>query len=185
MEKARDESSMAGGKKEVILEAQRDKKKVHFATLMDTVAEARKEGKTVQFAFLMDICRLKDAELEPKFQKYKGRLVLRDDIVKDDSGAYAVFTEQGSSFSQMTAAKVMDIISRLPGCAGHAADAVSTYTQVKHGGCSKVVQNSKVRMSRHVDTSSTTQMAKILVRHRRPSGSASVTILAQELSRSK
>ena len=66
-----------------------------------------------------------------KHQKYKGRVVLRGDIVKDDSGFYAVFTEQGSSASQMTAAKVMDIISRLPGCAGQAADAVSAYTQVK------------------------------------------------------
>ena len=61
----------------------------------------------------------------------KGRVVLRGDIVKDDSGSYAVFTEQGSSASQMTAAKVMDIISRLPGCDGQAADAVSAYTQVK------------------------------------------------------
>ena len=33
--------------------------------------------------------------------------------MKDDSGSYAVFTEQGSSASQMTAGKVMDIISRL------------------------------------------------------------------------
>ena len=56
--------------------------------------------------------------------------MLRGDIVKDDSGSYAVFTEQGSSASQMTAAKVMDIISRLPGCSGQAADAVSAYTQV-------------------------------------------------------
>ena len=45
--------------------------------------------------------------------------------MKDDSGSYAVFTEQGSSASQVTAAKVMDIIFRLPGCAGQAADAVS------------------------------------------------------------
>ena len=44
--------------------------------------------------------------------------------MKDDSGSYAVFTGRGSSASQMTAAKVMDIISRLPGCAGQAADAV-------------------------------------------------------------
>ena len=50
--------------------------------------------------------------------------------MKDDSGSYAVFTEQGSA-SQMTAAKVMDILSRLPGCAGQAADAVSAYTRVK------------------------------------------------------
>ena len=42
--------------------------------------------------------------------------MLRVDIVKGDSGAYAVFTEQGSSASQMTAAKIMDVIARLPGC---------------------------------------------------------------------
>ena len=95
-------------KREVTLEAQRDKKKVHFATLMD-------------------ICHLKNAELEPKLQKYKGRVVLRRDIVKDDSGACAVFTEQGSSASQMTAAKIMDVIARLPVCDGQAADAVSAF----------------------------------------------------------
>ena len=53
----------------------------------------------------MDICHLKNAELEAKQQKYYGRVVLRGDIVKDDSGSYAVFTEQGSSASQVTAAK--------------------------------------------------------------------------------
>ena len=68
---------------------------------------------------------------DPQFQKYKGRIVLRGDIVKDDSGSYAVFTEHGSSAAQTTAAKVMDIISRLSGCKGQAADAVSAHTQVK------------------------------------------------------
>ena len=53
------------------------------------------------------------------------------DSVKDDSGAYAVFPEQGSSASQMSAAKIMDVIARLPGCHWQAADAVSAYTQVK------------------------------------------------------
>ena len=85
----------------------------------------------VHFSSLMDLCHLKNSELEPQFQKYKGRVVLRGYLVKDDSESYAVFTEQGSSASQMTAAKVMDIISRLPGCAGQAADAISAYTQVK------------------------------------------------------
>ena len=84
----------------------------------DVIDEARTAGATVHFASLMDICHLKNAELEAKHQKYKGRVVLRGDIVKDDSGSYAVFTEQGSSASQMTAAKIMDIISRLPGCDG-------------------------------------------------------------------
>ena len=93
--------------------------------------EARNEGRTVHFASLTDLCHLKNWELEPQFQKYKGRIVLRCDIVKDDSGSYAVITEQGSSASQMTAAKVMDILSRLPGCSGQAADAVSAHIQVK------------------------------------------------------
>ena len=70
-----------------------------------------RSGATVHFASLMDICHMKNAYLEAKHQKYKGRLVLRGDIVKDNSGSYEVFTEQGSSASRMTAAKVMDIIS--------------------------------------------------------------------------
>ena len=85
--------------------------------------------------------------LEAKHQKYRGRVALRGDIVKDDSGSYAVFTEQGSSASQMTAAKVKDIISRLPGCAGQAADAVSVFSQSKNGGCSQIIENSEIGMS--------------------------------------
>ena len=107
----------------------------------EVIDEARTSGATVHFASSMDICHLKNAELEARHQKYKGRVVLRGDIVKDDSGSYAVFTEQGSSASQMTAAKIMDIISRLPGCDGQAADAVSA------------------GVSRHVDSSTATQMA--------------------------
>ena len=91
MEEARNDSSLALGQSEeqneVILKAQRDKNNVHFVTLMD-------------------ICHLKNAELDPKFRKYKGRIVLRGDIVKDGSGAHAVFTGQGSSASQMSAAKI-------------------------------------------------------------------------------
>ena len=60
--------------------------------------------------------------------------------MKDDSGSYAVFTEQGSSPSQMTAAKVMDVIAGLPGCAGQAADAASSYTQVKMEHAPKLVK---------------------------------------------
>ena len=84
----------------------------------------QKERRTVYFVTLMDICLLKNAELESKYQKYKSRVVLRGDIEKDDSGSYAVFT-------QMTAAKVMDVTSRLPRCAKQAADAVFVYTRWK------------------------------------------------------
>ena len=121
------------------------------------IDEARTSGATVHFASLMDICHLKNAELEAKHQKYKGRVVFLGDIVKDDSGSYAVFTEQGSSASQMTAAKIiMDIISRLPGCDGQAADAVSAYTQVKMEDAHKLLKIPKsecpdiwIRLPRH------------------------------------
>ena len=120
------------------------------------IEEARTSGATVHFALLMDICHLKNAELEARHQKYKGRVVLRGDIVKDDSGSYAVFTEQGSSASQMTAAKIMDIISRLSGCDGQAADAVSAYTQVKMEDAHKLLKIPKsecpdiwIRLPRH------------------------------------
>ena len=76
--------------------------------------------------------------------------------MKDDSGSYAVFTEQGSSALQMTAAKVMDVISRLPGCAGQAADALSVFTQVKMEDAPKLLKVPKsecpdfwIRQPRH------------------------------------
>ena len=112
----------------------------------------------------MGICRPKRAELEPKYQQYRGRDVLRGDIVNDDSGACAVFTGRGSSASQMSAAKVIGChckTTRLHNIRLHPS---------KIGGRSKIAQNSKFRVSRHLDTSSTTQMAQILVKHRRPSG---------------
>ena len=56
----------------------------------------------------------------------------------------------------MTAAKVMDNISRMPGCAGQAADAVSAYTQVKMEDAPKFLKIPKsqcpdiwIRLPRH------------------------------------
>ena len=60
----------------------------------EVIDEGRNKGREVHFASLMDLCHLKNSELEPKFQKYKDRVVLRGDIVKYDSGSYAVFAEQ-------------------------------------------------------------------------------------------
>ena len=77
----------------------------------EVIGEAMTSGAKVHFASLMDVCHLKNADLEAKHQKYKGRAVLRGDIVKDDS-------------------------------------------------------------SRHLDLSTTTQMAKIMVRYGRPSCSS-------------
>ena len=122
----------------------------------EVIDEARTMGIKVHFASLMDICHLKNAELETKHQKCKIQVVLRGDNVKDDSWFYAVFTEQGLSASQMTAAKFMDIFSRLPGCAGQAADAVSAETQVTMEDASTLLRIPKsecpdiwIRLPRH------------------------------------
>ena len=72
-------------------------------------------------------------------QRYKSRIALRRDIVKDDSGAYAVLTEQVLSFPHVTAATVMDVIASFLDCARQAVDAVSAYTQEKCEGVGDVV----------------------------------------------
>ena len=51
----------------------------------DVLKEAEKEARTVHVATLMDTCNLLNSEFEPKFHKYKGRVVVRSDIVKDHS----------------------------------------------------------------------------------------------------
>ena len=38
--------------------------------------QSKEEGKHLHFASLVDLCHLKDSELESRFQKYKGRVVL-------------------------------------------------------------------------------------------------------------
>ena len=123
------------------------------------IEEARSSGATVHFASLMDICHLKNAELETKHQKYKGRVVLRGDIVKDDSGSYAVFTEQGSSASQMTAAKNHGYHLQIAWLRWTSSRrSISLYLS-EYGRCSQIIENSRVGVSRHLDSSTTTQMA--------------------------
>ena len=138
----------------------------------EVIDEAKTLGATVHFASLLDICLLKNAELEAKHQKYKGRVVLRGDIVKDDSGFYAVFTEQGSSASQMTAAKSHGYhlqIARLRRTSSRRS--ICLYPS-ENGRCSQIIENSKIGLSRHLDSSTTTQMAKVMVQYRRPSRSS-------------
>ena len=82
---------------------------------------------------------LKCSELAEHLHTSKGRSVLRGDNVKDDTGGYAVFAEEGASASHVTAVKVLDTISRLPGMSGEANDAVSAYTQVEMSDASRLL----------------------------------------------
>ena len=81
----------------------------------------------------MDLCHEKHAEFnKPTNEKvYKGRVVFRGDQVKDETGYYAVFSEQSASASHMAAVKFMDYIGRVPGNSLEDSDAIKAYTQVK------------------------------------------------------
>ena len=94
------------------------------------IERARKSGITIHFGNIMPLCHQKNAEQGIEFRSYKGRIVFRGDAVKDESGFYAVFSEQGSSASHMAATKFIDAIARMPGCSGEDSDAVAAYTQI-------------------------------------------------------
>ena len=83
----------------------------------------------------------------------------------------------------MTAAKVMDVVSRLPGCAGQAADAISAYTQVKMEDAPSLLKIPKsecpdiwIRPPKH-------KMAQIMVQFGRPSCSCGTECVRSSVSR--
>ena len=82
----------------------KDRKVTDISEQKRILNEAENKQRTVRIATLMDICHLKHSELEPKYQNYKGRVVLRGDVVNDDLGVYPVITEQESSASETAAA---------------------------------------------------------------------------------
>ena len=137
-------------KKEVVLEAQRDNKS----------------------PTLMDMCHLKNAELEPKLQKiqrqsrapwchckrrlwspcsfcWTGLVCVPNDCCKSN-GCYCMITRLWRTSSWCS---------------------ICVHSS-KTGGRLQFAQYSKVRMSRCMDTSSTTQMAEILVKHWRSCGTS-------------
>ena len=145
-------------------DSQKEKNKV--------IDEARTKGAKVHFASLMDICHLKNAELEAKHPKYKGRVVLRGDIVKDDSGFLC-------SIYITRIISITDDSSKSHGYHIQTARVRKTSSwrsiclyQGKNGGCSKIIENSQLGMSRHLDSFNTAQMAKIMVQYGRSSRSS-------------
>ena len=87
----------------------------------------------------MDLCHIKNSQMGKEFWSYKGRIVFRGDLTKDEDGHLAVFTEQGASASNMAAAKLMDAIARMPGNDGEDSDAVGAYTQVRLSDAAKLL----------------------------------------------
>ena len=118
--------------------------KIHF---WRKISEARNEERKVHFASSMDLCHLKNSELEPKFQKYKGRVVLRGDIVKDDSGSYAVFT-QGPLVSHSKSNGCQSRTTRMRRTSSRRNNSLHPG---QNGRCTKINENSQIRTSRYLD----------------------------------
>ena len=116
-------------------------------------------------------CHLKNSELDPTFEKYKGRVVLRGDIVKDDSGSYAVFTEQGSSASQNDGRKSNGCYCKVTRMRRTSSRCSINLHAGQYGRCTIIVQKIPksecpdiwIRLPKH---------SEIMVQHGRPSRSS-------------
>jgi hypothetical protein len=106
----------------------------------DVMVYAVDHGIEYHFGDLMTLCHEKHAELnlpQPK-KVYKCRIVFRGDIVEDEIGYLVIFSEQGTSSSQLEAAKMMDALAPASvddeeECDGEEGDAIGAYTQAKLG----------------------------------------------------
>ena len=93
-------------------------------------AEAINLKKTTHFGNVIELCSIKHYELKLEDPDYKGRVCFRGDVVKNEEGVHAVFSEQGTSSAHMASTKFLDVIARLPGNKGEDADAVGAYPQL-------------------------------------------------------
>ena len=91
------------------------------------------------FGSIKELCHIKNFEKGYEAWIYKGRIVFRGDLVKDETGHKAVFTEQSTSASYMAGIKFLDIIARFPGCIGKDGDAKSAFTQITLKDAAKIL----------------------------------------------
>ena len=68
----------------------------------EVMEEARRKGKKVHFGNVMDLCHVKHSELAPEFHSYKGRVVFGGHRIHDEYGLAAEFDCQGSGASFLT-----------------------------------------------------------------------------------
>ena len=70
----------------------------------------------------------------PEQRKYKGRVVLLGDNIRDEHTMYAVFQEVGSSAALIQTASILDLVASIPGNSGEQSDAPRAYTQADMSG---------------------------------------------------
>ena len=91
----------------------------------------KKAQRTVHFATLMDICHFNKFGVGIQIPKITKDVLCSEATVCKTILALLQFLRSRVRHHHKRRPQVMDVIARLPECAGHAADAVSAYTQVK------------------------------------------------------
>ena len=95
------------------------------------VSNRKRPGKKLYFGSVRDLCHQKHSERTDLPAEYKGRVIFQGNMMRDETGFYAIMSEQGTSASHMAGAKILDGLARMPGMTGHDSDARSAYTQVR------------------------------------------------------
>ena len=88
----------------------------------------------------------------------KGRVVLRRDIVKDDSGSYALFCWTRIISITNDRSKSHGYHLKIACLRGTSSRHSISFFPSENGRCSQTIENSQFGMSRHLDSSTTTQM---------------------------
>ena len=103
--------------------------------------EARTKGAKVHFASLIDICHFKECWIGDKSTKNtEEELCFEETLWKMILDLMQYSLHKDHQHRKWRQQRSWDIISRLPGCAGQAADAVSAYTQVKMEDAPKLLK---------------------------------------------
>ena len=95
----------------------------------DLIARARAKGEKIHLGDLMSICSIKFWECPREKHKYKGRICLRGDNVRDEEGALAVSQELSAHPTTIQDANANIAHGTLPGNDTEAADAIRAYIQ--------------------------------------------------------
>ena len=97
----------------------------------EVVRRTKLESKKVHFVTLMDLCHLTHSVLKTKFQKHKGRVELRGDIVKGDSEKLRCIYGEMCFSVPYDGGRSPVRYFKIAGCSGQASYAVSAYAQVE------------------------------------------------------
>ena len=115
----------------------------------------------------MEVCHLKHADLSKSRQQYKGRVVLRGDIAKDDEGYQAGFLRNAVRLRRKWPRPSFLIqFSDYAGCLD--GQTMLCLLALRHVRRASLSQHTSARMPRMLDTTTSQQTANILGTYTRP-----------------